>query len=338
MTDAIELYNPTDRDIDIGGWFLSDSSGNLRKYSIPAATTIPSHGYIVFDEHDFNPGRWNPLLGGFGLDSAGEELFLTAADADGRQLHFVDHIQFGAAHVGESFGRWPDGAGELFPMNRLSLGEENSGPRVGPVIISELMYHPREPGVSIDPEQLEFIEVYNPSDAPVDLTDWRIADGIEFQFADGTTLAPRDTIVVTAFDPRDANMLRIFRYHYRLDESVTVLGPFTGRLSNAGNTVQLLRAERRQPDRPDEILLLLEDVVRYDDEAPWASQPDGYGHSLHRRAATLWGNDVRSWVSAWPTPGMGVLAAGDANRDGRFTSSDLVQVFQWGEYEDEDQA
>ena len=48
------------------------------------------------------------MLGGFGLDSTGEQLFLSAADVNSRQLHFVDHIQFGAARVGESLGRWPE--------------------------------------------------------------------------------------------------------------------------------------------------------------------------------------------------------------------------------------
>ena len=59
----------------------------------------------------------------------------------------------------------------------------------------------------------------------------------------------------------------------------------------------------------------------------WTLPAPAGSHTLGKRCA-------RSGL-AWPTPGRGVLAAGDANRDGRFTSSDLVQVFQWGEYEDE---
>ena len=78
-------------------------------------------------------------------------------------MHFVDQVQFGPARLGESFGRWPEPTGELYPMSALTLGGPNSGPRVGPVIISEVMYHPREVGQVVDPSDLEYLEVYNPS-------------------------------------------------------------------------------------------------------------------------------------------------------------------------------
>ena len=38
QSDSIELYNTTATPIDIGGWLLSDSGGNLRKFEIPAGT------------------------------------------------------------------------------------------------------------------------------------------------------------------------------------------------------------------------------------------------------------------------------------------------------------
>ncbi|MHB1035055.1 MAG: lamin tail domain-containing protein [Pirellulales bacterium] len=53
--DAIELYNTTGAEITIGGWYLSDSNVNYKKFQIPAGTTLPAHGYIVYDEDDFNP-------------------------------------------------------------------------------------------------------------------------------------------------------------------------------------------------------------------------------------------------------------------------------------------
>ena len=67
------------------------------------------------------------------------------ADAAGNITRFADHVEFGAAINGESFGRWPNGQGELYPMQSLTLDSQNSGPRVGPVIISEVMYHPLPP-------------------------------------------------------------------------------------------------------------------------------------------------------------------------------------------------
>jgi hypothetical protein len=200
------------------------------------------------------------------------------------------------------------------------------------VIISELMYHPRPPGVAVSEDDLEFIEIHNPASAAVDLTGWQLAEGIQFQFPAGTTLAPRGYLVVAAFDPSDANMLNSFRQHYRLEPSVTVIGPFTGQLSNAGDTVQLLRASAQQPDQPGSGVFLAEDAVTYDDQEPWASRADGYGHSLHRLEATLWGSDPQAWVSAWPTPRAGRHTAGDADGSGRFDQLDIVRVLQNGKY------
>ncbi|UCE98886.1 MAG: lamin tail domain-containing protein, partial [Planctomycetota bacterium] len=49
--DWIELYNTTDANIDIGGWFLSDSSANRTKYRIADGTIIGPNDYIVFYEN-----------------------------------------------------------------------------------------------------------------------------------------------------------------------------------------------------------------------------------------------------------------------------------------------
>ncbi len=43
--DWIELYNTTNRPINIGSWFLSDDQGNLTKYQIKEGTSIPAYGY-----------------------------------------------------------------------------------------------------------------------------------------------------------------------------------------------------------------------------------------------------------------------------------------------------
>ena len=49
------------------------------------------------------------------------------------------------------------------PLDQPTPGAANSTPLVGPVVINEIMY---KPGYQGD----EFIELYNPSDSPVDLS------------------------------------------------------------------------------------------------------------------------------------------------------------------------
>ena len=65
--DAIELYNPTNSTIDIGGWFLSDKATALDQYVITSGTIIPAGSYLVFDQNQF----------GFGLNSTtGDQVWL----------------------------------------------------------------------------------------------------------------------------------------------------------------------------------------------------------------------------------------------------------------------
>ena len=54
---------------------------------------------------------------------------------------------------------------------------------------------------TIEDDDLEFVEIYNSSSSAVDLTDWRIRRGIDFDFAKGTALPAGGTLVVVSFDP-----------------------------------------------------------------------------------------------------------------------------------------
>ena len=53
------------------------------------------------------------------------------------------------------------------------------------------MYHP----ISNDRNR-EFVELYNRSDAPVDLTGWEFTNGVEFSFPDNTVIEPGGYLVV----------------------------------------------------------------------------------------------------------------------------------------------
>ncbi|MBN2476227.1 MAG: lamin tail domain-containing protein [Pirellulales bacterium] len=303
-SDTIELHNTTGAAIDIGGWYLSDTNGNYAKFRIPGGTSIPAGGYVVFDEDDFNPTPLTPGPNDFALDGAhGDDVWLLEGDAAGNLVRFVDHLEFGAAVNGESFGRWPNGNGDPYPMTEPTLDPadgQNSGPRVGPVLITEVHYNPGAFDVDAD---YEFIEICNPTGETVDLTGWRIRKGIDFDFDPGTLLASGETVVVVGFDPGDATRLSAFRDAYGIDASVRILGGYDGRLENVGERVQLQRPDAPPADEPDFIPHLLEDEVRYGNLAPWPVEADGGGQSLNRVASGAWGNDSASWYAAPPTPG-----------------------------------
>jgi hypothetical protein len=325
--DSVELHNTTGATINIGGWYLSDSWGwddvlfddYYKKYQIPTndpRAEIPVGGYVVFDEWDF--GGLDP--DDFAFSGAhGDEVWLMKADAGGDLIAFADNVEFGAAANGESFGLWPDDEGVLYPMVSQTLGAANSGPRVGPVIISEIMYHPTPPTPedlviypALTENDLEYIEIYNPTSEPVPLENWRIRKGIDFDFDSTDSLGVGETIVVLSFDPLGTNTLgqlvnvertEAFRNHYGIEASVKLVGGYSGQLDNGGETVQLQRPDEPPLEEPTFIPRLLEDQIVYDDVAPWPTEPDGTGLSLSRDPPAQWGHDAASWVATTPTPG-----------------------------------
>jgi hypothetical protein len=75
----------------------------------------------------------------------------------------------------------------------------------------------------------------------------------------------------------------------------------------------------------------------YDDEPPWPRGVDGAGFSLQLIDPRWDATSPASWRNSavtGGTPGRAEYPLGDANLDGRFNSSDLVQVFAAGQYED----
>ena len=313
--DTIELHNPGDTAVDISHWFLSDSM-QFRKFQIPAGTVIGAGEYITFDESDFNPNDdWNPNPDGpvdtnrhFALNSSrGDEVFLVAADASSNLLQLVDSLRFGATQVGESFGRFPNGSGDWYPMLKQTFGTTNSPVRSGPVVLNEIQYNP---SAATNDADLEYIEIVNTGTNLEHLTDWGLSGAIVFTFPTGTILNACDPLVVVGFNPAtNAAALANFQANYG---PVVPLGPWEGRLNNAGEQITLLRAGEPPVDKPDFVPLIEEERVYYRPVEPWDVAADGSGKSLHRVSPQIFANTSINWRAAAPSPGQG----GENDSDG----------------------
>ena len=151
--DAIEIKNVTGSSQQIASWYISDNNTNYFKYQFSILQSALAAGAsLVIDENEL----------GFGFKGQeSDDAWLVAADLGGKPLYFADHVEFSAAQNGVSFGRWPDSSGPVFPMTTPTLGSTNSGPVVGDVVLSEVHYHPTDPGQGsvLTESELEFIEV-----------------------------------------------------------------------------------------------------------------------------------------------------------------------------------
>ena len=305
-SDSIELFNPTASAINISGWYLSDEGDDLLKFQIPAGTVLAAGGYAVFTEQDFNPNPTNPAVNHFALSgSSGDQVYLSQATS-GNFVSLQDAVEFDATFNGDSLGRLPNGTGRLTRLANNSFGSANGVAAVSPLVISEVNYHPADPTASalaidstLTADDLEFIEVANTSGATIDLRNWRLRGEADFDFLAGSSLASGESVVVVSFDPNDSAKLSAFRANYGLTSTVTIVGGFTGGLSNSSGRIAL-----QQPDIPDmaDIPRVVVDEVVYDDLAPWADA-DGSGFSLTRNSALVNGNFASSWIASSPTPG-----------------------------------
>jgi len=319
--DWIELFNSTGETSSLTNWYLSDDPTDLKKWAIPKVT-VPARGWIAFDEVT---GFHNPITNGFGLDKAGEQIFLshlpgTSAD------RVVDAVVFKGQENDVSLGRHPDGAPFWYAMPR-TRASANAANLTG-LVISELMYHPPDLDTN-DNTRDEFIELVNPLPAPITLQDangvWRLGGGISFTFPVGTTLPAGGSLLVVSFSPTNTATLDQFRAAHGITNlNLSILGPYSGKLGNRGDRVALEKPQL--PDAPGGALSwVIADEVIYGNQSPWPTNAQGGGPSLQRLSVIHSGVDPANWAAALATPGSASL---DWDGDGLPNDWEILHGFR----------
>lgn len=323
LRDEIELFNPTGGSVDLGGWFLTDDPHEPKKFRIQPGTYISGGGWLTFDAEDFSAGA-----NGFALGSTGDSIYLFSGDANTNLTGYAHGSSFGASPNPVSFGRYVNSqAREHLVLQSInSLGARNAYPRVGPVVVSEIMYHPPDLPGGVDDHLNEFVEMLNVASTNVPLFDvnastntWRLRDAVDFNFPTNVTLPPGGRLLVVGFDPAIYTTLRSsFIFKYGVSTNVPILGPWSGKLDNSGDMLELER-----PDAPNltdtgiEVPYYVVEKIAYADTSPWPGGADGGGASLQRVEPTLFGNEPFNWQAAAPTAGTnGPGGVVDVDQDG----------------------
>ena len=97
--DWIELYNNTDQPINLAGWSLSKSVGNLRHYTFPDVT-IAAKGYLTVSASGVASTTKGSLDTGFKVNRNGNTVYLVSADG-----YVTDAFDTGFQRAGISSGR-----------------------------------------------------------------------------------------------------------------------------------------------------------------------------------------------------------------------------------------
>jgi hypothetical protein len=307
--DWIELKNTTSASINIGNWYLSDDADNLTKYRIKAGTILASGAYLVLSsDANFGPASSDTgKITAFGFSEYGEAAYLTSSD--GTVLTgYREKEDFDASENGVAFGRYQKSTGSynFVAMSSNTPGAANAYPKVGPVVINEIMYNPPD----LNGQNSEYVELRNTTGSTVNLYDingvpWEFSDGIDYRFPASTTIPANGYLLVVKTTPA------YFRTRYSVPSGVTVLGPYGGNLSNAGEKLELV-----QPTDTDEsgqpVYVRVDRVVYSDGSHPadcpegvdlWPTQADAGGKSLSRKVPSAYGNDPNNWQASNPSPG-----------------------------------
>jgi hypothetical protein len=307
LVDHIELFNPDPANAaDISGWFLSDDFATPKKYSFPPGTTLLPGEHRAFDENQFNPMPGVPPS--FSFSSFGDEAWLFSGDGT-NLTGYLHGEEFGATETDVTLGRHTNsqGAVHFVAQSTNTFDAANALPKVGPIVLTEIMYHPPDLPGGVDNQVDEYVELLNLSGATVPLHDpmfptnrWRLRGGIDFDFPANSFLSNGVHAYVVSFNPTNTAVLNGFRNRYQVPPDAPVFGPFTGKLDNSSDTVSLLK-----PGTPGAAgtPFILVDRVEYSDDLPWPAVADGVGAALQRLVPGDYGNDVTNWVGVAPSPG-----------------------------------
>lgn len=218
--DWIELYNSGSTEFDLSGFGLSDNISKPKKYTFPNGTKIGAYSYLVLYHTEVPVDGY--LCLDFGLSGQGETLVFTSADD-----RIVDLIEFGVQQKNCSYAKiYTNGMFEasspFAPSDKPTPGfdntasgyeqfdkKENGQMGVHDISLNEILvdgYYITLQDTAgrtdrpYDNDLGSWIELYNRSDATVDLSGYSITDNErkprKWVFPDGTSIAGKGYLVL----------------------------------------------------------------------------------------------------------------------------------------------
>jgi hypothetical protein len=282
----LELHNPNDRAVDIGGWYLTDDRAMPRKHRVPAPTIVPPGAFHVLTASGWDKDSTNVIE----LSPGGGQIYLFSARSDGELSGYCDGFAYGPSPAGASFGRHTNSLGRIQFVQTVTAtpGRLNSAPRIGPVVLNQIHYRP-QPGDDC------YVELKNISEKRVSLFDpanpthaWSLS-GLGFTFPANTSLAPGETALVVSTVPE------VFKTLHRLHRSMQVFGPYPGVLKPTGERLRLMQTEKITTDFTVFPARIAVDEVEFKNEAPWPYQPGASTAALVRVQPYALGDDPKNW-------------------------------------------
>ncbi|MCF7793223.1 MAG: CotH kinase family protein [Candidatus Cloacimonetes bacterium] len=193
---------------------------------------------------------------------------------------------------GYEFDHWSGSSNSLNPVLEITPGsglnltanfQEIGGGNNSDIIINEINYHSSD-----NFDVGDWIEIYNRSNASIDLSGWQFKDEDDehiYNFSTGFSIDGNSYYVL-------CQDIAAFQTHYSNVSNCT--GNFDFGLSASGEEIRIFDADGN----------LVNNVI-YDDEYPWPTEPDGTGSTLEVKNPNLNNAVPSNWAASSPygTPG-----------------------------------
>ena len=172
--DWVELYNPSDKEIDLSGYEIRDNSDDHR-FRIKDGTKIGKKSFFVVDgdlEGEIYDDTNKKYVAGLFKDSlglgSGDSCRLY--DKDGKLIDsytWSEHASYDGDQAQASYGRYPDGEGN-FTLTKETKGAANDWYKPN-IVINEVE--------SKDPQDgPDYVEIMNLGTTDVDISGWYLLD------------------------------------------------------------------------------------------------------------------------------------------------------------------
>ena len=208
LCDWIELYNTTDRVIQLDQYGLSDNERKPLKWRFPDGAVIQPHGYYLVlctGKNRMDTARNGVPHTNFRLSAEKETIVLT--DSRGRVL---DRVMIDNLPEDCSYGRNDQGTMQTFESPTPTLPNNESGflqmdinlramNHTG-IYLSEILASNDSIATYQKAGFTDWIEIYNSTAETVDLSGWGLSDRLsrprKWQFPAGTSIAPGEYKVI----------------------------------------------------------------------------------------------------------------------------------------------
>lgn len=223
--EFIELFNPSNQPVALGGLAMSDEPVSFpRKHTLPDLSFIAPKGFALLtpNGNSADPLRADELP--FKLASENEWISLLGTNGV-----MIDQVHFVNQRSDLSRGRSPDGSPNYEEFVVPSPGYTNNSPLTTErsllqnLRITEIMYDP------LGGSDFEFIELQNIGLEAINLEGLQFTEGIRFTFPN-LTLQPGEFIILVS---------NRSSFETRYGDSLPVSGQYDGKLSNGGERLRL---------------------------------------------------------------------------------------------------